>query len=126
MVIIDDGPTGVWDRIFGALLAFVLVALTLSLLPLALILKTHFTHPYFIFKSSSYIFTIVFFIWVGFVSLLSFCYGALFGTTSVIIMLSHLWGTSSDLELTHRVWAIVIICGLITLSFFVNWGYFLS
>ncbi len=126
MVIIDNGPAGIGDRIFGALLAFVLVALTLSLLPVALILKTHFTHPYFILKFSSQFFTIVFFIWVGFVSLLSLCYGAVFGTTSVIIMLSHLWGTSSDLELTYRVWTIVIICGLITLSFFVNWGYFLS
>lgn len=125
MVIIDDGPTGIWDRIFGALLAFVLVVITLSLLPTALLLKTHFIHPYFLFKVGHF-YSIAFFVWVGFVSLLSLCYGALFGTTSVIIMLSHLWATSSDLELTYRVWAIVIICGLITLGFFVNWGYFLS
>jgi len=126
MVIIDDGPTGIGDRIFGALLAFVLVAITLSLLPIALIFKTHSYHPYFLFNFSRHLYSIVFFVWIGFVSFLSLLYGALFGTTSVIIMLSHLWGTSSDLELTHRVWAIAIICGLITLSFFVNWEYLLS
>jgi len=126
MLIIDDGPTGIWDRIIGALLAFVLVALTLSLLPIALIFKTHSSHPYFLFKFSRHLYSIVFFVWVGFVSLLSLLYGALFGTTSVISMLSHLWGTSSDCAQTYRVWAIAIICGLITLSFFVNWEYLLS
>ena len=115
MIMIDDGPTSIWDRIFGALLAFVLVAITLSILPIALLLKTH-SHSFFLLKAER-VYSLIFLTWIGVVSFLSLCYGALFGTTSVIIMLSHLWGTSADLELSHRVWTIAIICGLITLCF---------
>lgn len=125
MIVFDDGPTGILDRIFGAIFAFVMVAITLILLPLAIALKSHFVGPYFIFKVG-HVFSIVFLLWVGFVSILSLVYGALFGTTSVIIMLSHLWGTSSDSELTHRVWMIVIVCALITFSLVFNWGYLLA
>ncbi|HSI44528.1 MAG TPA: hypothetical protein VK949_09315 [Methylotenera sp.] len=125
MIIFDDGPTGILDRIFGAVFAFVMVAITLILIPVAIALKTHFVGPHFMFKVG-HVFSITFFLWIGFVSIISLVYGALFGTTSVIIMLGHLWGTSTDPELTHRVWLILIVCGLITFGLVLNWDYLMA
>lgn len=125
MVIIDNGPSGVLDRFIGALLAFLAVAITLVAIPFITLMKKGFDHPYFVAKASD-ILSMSFFAWVGFISLLSLCYGASVGTTSVITALSHLWGTSSNPGLTERIWAILIISALITFSFLVNWNYVLS
>ena len=118
MIIFDEGPTGVIDRIVGALLAFICCLITICLFPTYLVLKFafkfHLTHPYFLFKLSAASFSLLFFFWASLVSVVALVYGALNGTTSTISLLSHLWGTSSDPVLTQKIWALVIIGGLIT------------
>ena len=118
MIIFDEGPTGVTDRVVGALLAFISSFVTILLFPTYLVLKFafkfHLTHPYFLFKLGAASFSIFFFFWASLVSVVALAYGATNGTTSTITMLSHLWGTSSAPELTQKIWALVILGGVVT------------
>ncbi len=122
MIIFDNGPTGVIDRMMGALLAFIFCFITILFFPTYLVLKFtlkwHLTHPYFLFKFSGASFSLLLFFWVGFISVFALAYGALSGTTSTITMLSHLWGTSSDPALTQRIWIGLILAGIITAIIF--------
>ncbi|HOY70502.1 MAG TPA: hypothetical protein PL131_07210 [Methylotenera sp.] len=124
MIVYDDGPTGIIDRIVGALLAFFFCFITVFLFPMFLVLKFafkwHLTHPYFLFKLSGISFSILFFFWAGLISVLALIYGALNGTTSTILMLSHLWGTSNDTALTQKIWAVIILGGIITAVIYSN------
>jgi hypothetical protein len=46
---------------------------------------------------------------------MALAYGAYSGTLRTITMLSHIWGTSNDSEMTNKIWAIFIIGFIVSL-----------
>jgi hypothetical protein len=118
MLIWDDEPSGVVDRIFGALLAFVCSILTFFLAPILLLSKLWAKASILKLMGAGFVFRrllhMPFFIWILFVSILALGYGANAGTTRTITMLSHIWGTSNDEGVTSRIWMVFIIGFLIS------------
>ena len=107
-----EGPTSILDRIFGAVVAFVFVAITLVLLPLYLAVKLWFpTHAQF-----KVYFALPFWIWVSALSIGSAAVGAMHGTLRAIEFLAHMWGTEQppDRRLTEQIWGVVIAAALLT------------
>ena len=123
MIVRDDEASGIVDRVFGALIAFVFSLLTFVLAPTYVVAKFWVNASilkYIVAKSLVYkLFHIPFFMWIFFVSLLALAYGAYLGTIRTITMLSHLWGTSGDNKMTTNIWAIFIIGFLVSLALMV-------
>jgi hypothetical protein len=119
MIIRDDEASGIVDRIFGAIIACIFSLITFFLAPIFLLSK--FWAKAYIFKFMGVSFGIrrlslmPFFIWIVFISILAFGYGAYSGTLRTITMLSHLWGTSHDREMTQKIWVIFIVGFMISL-----------
>lgn len=121
-MMIDEGPGGIWDRVAGAIIAGILVLITLIITPficVALITPHQFYLPTYYFYSPRSrllgdIYSYPLFIWVGFVCLGSMIYGAVKGTTRVLMTLSDLWGTSEDDETTDNMWGILILGWIVT------------
>ena len=120
MIIRDDGASGIVDRIIGALIAFIFSILTFFLAPILLLGKFWAKASIFKFMGTGFmirrLFYMPFFMWILIVSVLAIFYGAYSGTLRTITMLSHIWGTSDDEELTVKIW-IIFIFGF-TLSLF--------
>ena len=118
MLIWDDEPSGIVDRVFGALLAFICSLLTFFLAPILLLSKLWAKASILKLMGASFVFRrllhMPFFIWILFVSILALGYGAYSGTMRTITMLSNIWGISNDEGMTSRIWTIFIIGFLIS------------
>jgi hypothetical protein len=119
MIIRDDEASGFLDRVFGAIIACIFSLLTFFLAPILLFAKFWAKASIFKFLGTGFmikkLFYTPFFIWILIVSVLAIFYGAYSGTLRTITMLSHLWGTSGDDELTVKIWTIFIIGFIVSL-----------
>lgn len=118
MLIWDDEPSGIVDKVFGVLLPFICSLLTFFLAPILLLSKLWAKASILKLMGASFVFRrllhMPFFIWILFVSILALGYGAYSGTMRTITMLSNIWGTSNDEGVTSRIWTIFIIGFLIS------------
>jgi len=115
---------GLWDRFFGALIAFFFTAVTLICGPILIIAKFFAKGAIFKYYASkgllfSY-FTIPSLLWITLLIIFSIGYGAYVGSLRTIIMLSHIWGTSGDEVMTQRIWTVVIIGVIASIILFAN------
>lgn len=119
MIVWDDEASGFSDRIFGALIALFFSLLTFFLAPILLLAKFWAKASVLKLLGTSVVFreliSTPFFVWIFLVSLLALVYGAYSGTLRTITMLSHIWGTSGDDELTTKIWVIFIVCFIFSL-----------
>jgi hypothetical protein len=119
MIIRDDEASGFLDRVFGAIIACIFSILTFFLAPILLVAKYWEEASIFKYLGARFmlhkLFHAPFFIWILIVSVLAIFYGAYSGTLRTITMLSHLWGTSGDDELTVKIWTIFIIGFVVSL-----------
>jgi hypothetical protein len=119
MIVRDDEASGVVDRIIGAFMAFIFSLLTFFLAPILLLSKLWAKASILKLMGTSFVFRRLihtpFFIWIFLVSIMALAYGAYSGTLRTITMLSHIWGTSNDSEMTNKIWAIFIIGFIVSL-----------
>jgi hypothetical protein len=119
MIVRDDEASGVVDRVIGAFMAFIFSLLTFFLAPILLLSKLWAKASILKLMGASFVFRRLihtpFFIWIFLVSIMALAYGAYSGTLRTITMLSHIWGTSNDSEMTNKIWAIFIIGFIVSL-----------
>ena len=120
MIVFDEAETGFWDRFFGALIAFFFTLITLICVPILIVAKFFAKgaiFKYYVTKGMLFsYFTIPVFAWLLLIVLLSVIYGAYLGSMRTIIMLGHLWGTSNDQEMTIRIWLVIFIGAIISVT----------
>jgi hypothetical protein len=113
MIVRDDEASGIVDRAFGALVAFVFTLLTFLIAPIVIVSKLWANGSVLKFAFGKRVlfnmFHTPFFVWILLVSILALVYGAYSGTLRTITLLSHLWGTSGDDGMTSKLRAIFII-----------------
>jgi hypothetical protein len=113
MIIRDDEASGIVDRIFGAIIACIFSLITFFLAPILLLAKFWAKASIFKFMGTSFmirkLFHMPFFVWILFVSVIALLYGAYSGTLRTITMLSHIWGTSHDSDMTSKIWTFFIV-----------------
>ena len=113
MIIRDDEPSGIVDRLFGALVAFFFSMLTFFLAPIFVVANYWEKGQMIKYMGARFMLNKLlhtpFFVWILMVSIIALFYGAYSGTIRTITTLSHLWGTSNDAEMTSRLWAIFAI-----------------
>ncbi len=119
MIVRDDEASGIVDRVFGALTALIFSFITFFLAPIFLLAKFWAKASILKLAGTGFVvrklFYMPLFLWILFVSILALVYGAYSGTLRTITMLSHIWGTSNDTEMTSRIWAIFIIGFILSL-----------
>lgn len=119
MIVRDDEASGFIDRVIGAIIACIFSLLTFLLAPILLLGKFWAKASIFKFMGTGImirrLFHTPFFIWISIVGLLAIFYGAYSGTLRTITMLSHLWGTSGDEDMTKKIWGIFVIGFVISL-----------
>ncbi len=111
-----DGPPTWVERILGGILAFLLFGITTILTPLVLAGKAIGMSPFLGFYHVGVYGSVIFYIWVAFISVAACVYGLVFGLGKVIKVLSYLWFTAypPNPELSRRYWASIVISGLVT------------
>jgi hypothetical protein len=114
--------SSILDRIAGALIALIFVALTILLLPLLVAAFGAWkVHGYSSVPPGSY--TGPFFFWLAVVSNTAAIWGAQLGSLRTLEMLAHLWGTEQPANpgLTNRLWLGIAVSGLVTFLFALPW-----
>jgi len=119
MIVWDDEASGFLDRIFGALVALFFSLMTFFLAPILFLAKFWAKASVFKFMGANIAFREFiykpFFVWVVLISIAALIYGAYSGTLRTITMLSQIWGTSGDDELTTKIWITFIVCFVFSL-----------